>query len=334
MGVYKPYKVLKEQIYSTGDFSIVPIRNEDRYLIMQWRNEQIYHLRQNKPLTKKDQDNYFKNVVSKLFDQDEPDQLLFSFLKDEKCIGYGGLVHINWIDKNAEVSFVMDTALERHLFKFLWQIFLNFIEIIAFEELKFHKLFTFSFNLRPHFYEAIENIGYKKEAILNDHCLFQGNFIDVIIHSKIRNDNMVLLPATDKDAKLLFDWANDSSVRLHAFNNEPIKWEEHLEWFQLKLKSVHSKIFILYLRNKPTGQIRFDYIKDCWEIDYSIDKLFRGKGLGKMIIELGISKFTPSYILKAKVKKDNVASLKVFQQLGFEQVSHESLTITFQKKLN
>lgn len=329
----KSYKGLNKQIYTLDDYSIVPIRMEDRYLIMQWRNEQIYHLRQNKPLTKEDQDNYFENVVSKLFEQDKPNQLLFSFLKDGQCIGYGGLVHINWIDKNAEISFVIDTALEKHSFKVLWQIFVKLIEIVAFQEIKLHKIFTFAFNLRPHLYEAIENIGFKKEAVLIDHCLFKGKFIDVIIHCKIRNDKIELVPASINDAKLLYDWANDATVRINAFNIEPIKWEEHINWFQSKLKSVHSKIFILYLDKDPAGQIRFDYIEDCWEIDYSIDKSHRGKGLGKIIIEYAILKFNHSDLLKAKVKEDNIASIRVFQQLGFEQISHMSSTITFLKKL-
>ena len=77
---------------------------------MRWRNEQMYHLRQSKPLTEADQDRYFDEVVSQLFDQEQPEQILFSFLEGEKCIGYGGLVHINWGDRNAEVSFIMDTS--------------------------------------------------------------------------------------------------------------------------------------------------------------------------------------------------------------------------------
>lgn len=328
------YKALNKQVFTSGEYTIVPIRFEDRYLIMQWRNEQIYHLRQSKPLTREDQNSYFENVVSKLFDQDKPDQILFSFLKNGQCIGYGGLVHINWIDKHAEISFVMDTALEGHSFKVLWQTFVKLIEVVAFQEIKLHKIFTFAFNLRPLLYEAVENIGFTKEAVLIDHCLFKGNFIDVIIHCKIRNEKIELVPASIDDVKLLYDWANDASVRINAFNIEPIKWEEHINWFQSKLKSVHSKIFILYLDKDPAGQIRFDYREDCWEIDYSIDKKYRGKGLGKLIIELGILKLNHSDLLKAKVKEENIASFKVFQQLGFDQISHESSIITFLKKLN
>ena len=41
----------------------MPIRYEDRMDIMEWRNEQIYHLRQKNPLTKVDQESYFKQVI-------------------------------------------------------------------------------------------------------------------------------------------------------------------------------------------------------------------------------------------------------------------------------
>ena len=111
------YKVLNKQNFSVGNYSIVPIRYEDRFEIMKWRNEQIYHLRQDKPLTVDNQEYYFKNIVVNLFDQEKPNQILFSFLENDKCIGYGGLVHINWIDLNAEISFIMDTILEIEYFQ-------------------------------------------------------------------------------------------------------------------------------------------------------------------------------------------------------------------------
>jgi RimJ/RimL family protein N-acetyltransferase len=178
------YKVLNKQIYSSGKYSIVPIRIEDRYNIMQWRNEQMYHLRQAEPLTKVKQDDYFENVVTKLFNQEQPNQLLFSFFKKEECIGYGGLVHINWIDKNAEISFIMETELEKKNFEKYWGLFLDLIEQVAFYELKLHKIFVYAFDLRPHLFKAIETKNFIKEAILEEHCLYDEKFIDVIIHSK------------------------------------------------------------------------------------------------------------------------------------------------------
>ena len=179
------YKVLNTQVFEFNEYKLVPIRFEDRFDIMKWRNEQIYHLRQSQPLTIENQDHYFYHVVSKLFDQDKPSQILFSFLKNEICIGYGGLVHINWMDKNAEISFIMNTELEKEQFSENWTNYLSLIEKVAFEEMKMHKIFTYAFDLRPHLYEAIESVGYYKDATLKEHCFFDGKFIDVVIHSKI-----------------------------------------------------------------------------------------------------------------------------------------------------
>ena len=180
------YKTLNQQVFGNGEYLITPIRHEDRFSIMKWRNEQIYHLRQSRPLTEADQDAYFENIVAKLFDQEKSNQILFSYLQDGKCIGYGGLVHINWVDRNAEISFIMDTSLEQEYFQFHWSIYLSLIEEVAFNELRLHKIFTYAFDLRPQLYPILEKSGYRKEAVLKDHCLFEGDFKDVVIHSKFK----------------------------------------------------------------------------------------------------------------------------------------------------
>lgn len=178
------YKCLSNSIFEEGNFSLVPIRDEDKYSILEMRNEQIYHLRQAEVLTQEKQEYYFSQVVSKLFEEVKPNQILFSLLKDNEFIGYGGLVHINWIDKNAEISFIMKTELEKENFSFFWENYLSILEKVAFGDLKFHKIFTYAFDLRPHLYEALEKSSFKEEARLEEHCLFNGKYIDVVIHSK------------------------------------------------------------------------------------------------------------------------------------------------------
>ena len=181
------YKILNKHLFKSNEYCIVPIREEDKFKIMKWRNEQIYHLRQTNPLTKPNQNDYFENVIKKQFSETNPNQLLFSFLKNDNCIGYGGLVHINWVDKNAEISFIMNTKFEKEQFFQLWSSFLTLIEIVAFDELKFHKIFTYAFDLRPDLYKVLEECNYKNDAILKEHCLYKKKYIDVVIHSKINN---------------------------------------------------------------------------------------------------------------------------------------------------
>jgi RimJ/RimL family protein N-acetyltransferase len=178
------YNCLSQQVFTNHTYSIIPIRFEDRLDIMKWRNEQMYHLRQASPLSIEGQTNYFNTTVSKLFDQIKPNQILFSYLKNNQCIGYGGLVHINWIDKNAEISFIMDTQLEEKEFHKHWGNYLELIEKVAFETLNLHKVYVYAFDLRPHLYTALQSNNFNKEAILKEQCFFEGKFIDVIIHEK------------------------------------------------------------------------------------------------------------------------------------------------------
>ena len=45
------YSCLKKSEFKVKDYKIIPIRYKDRINIMNWRNEQLYHLRQINKLT-------------------------------------------------------------------------------------------------------------------------------------------------------------------------------------------------------------------------------------------------------------------------------------------
>lgn len=316
------YKVLRKQTYSEGDSSIVPIRFEDRYDIMQWRNEQIYHLRQNKLLTEADQDYYFEHVVSKLFDEEKPHQLLFSYLKNGVCIGYGGLVHINWIDRNAEISFIINTALENTAFDENWNMYLSLIEQVAFTDLGLHKIYTFAFDLRPHLYITLESAGFSKEAVLKEHCYSEDNYIDVIIHSKF--DQLSLRNLENFDLEQTFQWASDNRVRRYSFSMGAITYEGHREWFNKKLNDKDCLYYILEnTLGAALGSIRVDKQGAEGIISYLIDPAMQGKGLGRKILKLlekseGV-KILGITRLVGYVVPDNLASIRVFERLDYQK---------------
>tara|TARA_B100001250_G_scaffold149451_1_gene128027 strand:+ start:25020 stop:25574 length:555 start_codon:yes stop_codon:yes gene_type:complete len=178
------YKCLNKNIYNSGKYKILPLRFQDRYDIMKWRNEQKYHLRQENNLTKEEQDLYFEKVINNLFRIKFPNQILFSYLENDKCVGYGGLVHINWQKREGEISFIMNTSLEKIFFDFHWKKFLFLIEKVAFKDLSFKKIFTYAYDLRPHIYKIFEDVGYSKESELKNQILHNGEYKSVIIHSK------------------------------------------------------------------------------------------------------------------------------------------------------
>ncbi|TVZ28222.1 RimJ/RimL family protein N-acetyltransferase [Gillisia sp. Hel_I_86] len=330
------YKVLNKQVYTFGKYSIVPLRTEDRYEIMKWRNEQMYHLRQNEPLTKEKQDSYFDVVISKLFETDKPDQILFSYLEGKKCIGYGGLVHINWVDKHAEISFIMDTELEKEYFDTHWSNLLNLIEQVA-TKLKLHKIFTYAYDLRPHLYSVLENNNYRREAVLNEHCFFEDKYLDVIIHSKMLR-NCILRKATKTDVDITFRWVNDPEIRSFSYNQNKVSQKNHTQWFYSKLHDTNCEYYILENHGTATGSLRFDFNdRNEAKISYLIDSKFKGKGLGTTILKKGIIsikndrpdiKSVFGYVLEG-----NKASIRIFEKLKFDLIERNDSEFKYEKEI-
>ena len=330
------YLAINKQVYRSGIYSIVPIRFEDRYDIMNWRNEQIFHLRQAKALTKKTQDNYFEEIVNKLFEKTKPSQILFSFLENEICIGYGGLVHINWIDKNAEISFIMNTSLEQNYFEHHWSVFLSLIENVAFKELNLYKVFTYAFDIRPILFQVLEKNSYKKDSVLHNHCLIDNKFRDVIIHSKENNQYLFFRKSNIEDVDIYFKWLNDMSVRSNSFNSDFVTFQKHQEWFESKIKN-QNYLFLIFknIYNQNVGQIRIKKSGNARAIiSISIDSNFRGKKYAEKILRLGVEYFfeiKPNYVIDAFIKVENIASKKAFINAGFnfkeivEYENHKSL---------
>lgn len=317
------YRVLNKQIHQIDNYKIIPIRFEDRMNIMNWRNEQLDHLRQSRVLTMEDQDDYFDKIIAPLFEDDKPDQLLFSYLKDGICIGYGGLVHINWEDKNAEISFLIDTKLEMNHFEFHWSNFLNLIERIAFQELNLYKIYTFAFDVRPLLYEVLEKSNYQKDAILKEHCYFKDEFINVIIHAKTNKYFLFYRKANVDDLDIYYKWLLDSEVRAQSFNSESISYKSHSEWFKEKINDDNTILLIFQnLEKKDVGQVRIQKMESNKAlIGVSIDKDYRGKRYASKALSIASKYFLdlyPDFVIQAYIKKENKASEKAFINAGFK----------------
>jgi len=123
------------------------------------------------------------------------------------------------------------------------------------------------------------------------------------------------------DLQLLFHWINDPLVRQFSLNPEPIPLVTHTAWFQYKLSDKNCYIFIAEIRQEPIGMIRFDIHQGEAIISYLIDKNFRGKGLGTLMLSAGILKFKnlnlPVKHVSGLVQKENTASIKAFTKVGF-----------------
>lgn len=130
-------------------------------------------------------------------------------------------------------------------------------------------------------------------------------------------------PVEVSDAELLWHWANDPAVRANSFSSEEISFESHMVWFQGKITSPNSRIYVLELEGEPVGQVRYDRVNpNEAEIDISIAAEHRGHGLGTIALaltrEIAREDLNVDQVVGI-VKTANAASCVAFQKAGFAE---------------
>ena len=133
---------------------------------------------------------------------------------------------------------------------------------------------------------------------------------------------IMLRRCTYSDMDIIYKWINDDEVRTNSFNSDYIEYETHVKWFNEKINSNNIYMYIILNNNKEIGTIRLEKHNSKAIISYLISNEYRGKGYGNKVIDL-IKKeaiINNIDILEAIVKKDNIASRKIFINNGFFEI--------------
>ena len=178
------YKCLNVDAVVQGDRRLVPLRHKDMPSIVQWRNAQLKVLRQRAPLTTEQQECYYQQFITPSFGENEPKQILFSYLHREELIGYGGLVHIAWQDRRAEVSFLVapERTENASMYSQDFSLYLSLIKETAFQHLGLARLFTETYDIRPLHINILESSGFIPEGRLKAHVWIDAQPVDSLIH--------------------------------------------------------------------------------------------------------------------------------------------------------
>ncbi len=140
------------------------------------------------------------------------------------------------------------------------------------------------------------------------------------------------------DVDLLFSWVNDAKVRKNSFLTENISYQEHIDWFRKVLSDNSNEIYIYYLDNEPMGQVRLNYSNTNVLISYSIAQKYRGQGFGKLVIhdieQIIIKTHSEVDSIQAKVKVDNIASQKIFEDNNYNQILSDSNFTLYAKTID
>ena len=135
-------------------------------------------------------------------------------------------------------------------------------------------------------------------------------------------DRFRLRPVEPDDVLPIWRLANDPAVRNRSLSTESIPLEDHARWFDRKLASPDTRMWVLDLAGLIAAQIRYDLVEpDVAEISFSVAAPLRGRGLGTKLLDATrapASEQLGATRLRAIVRRENAASMQIFEKAGFQ----------------
>ena len=146
-------------------------------------------------------------------------------------------------------------------------------------------------------------------------------------------DKKIDIRAADKrDCEDVFAWRSDIVSRTMFFNSNIPSYEEHVQWFNSSLNNTDRKLYIGQIGSTKIGVCRFDHDtnSDVVEVSINMNPKCRGRGYGQRLLASSIQTFQKVYKSEflAKIKPENLASLKIFKSVGFQEISSKEDMIT------
>jgi UDP-2,4-diacetamido-2,4,6-trideoxy-beta-L-altropyranose hydrolase len=180
--------------------------------------------------------------------------------------------------------------------------------------------------IRDNVERLISDQNKRSEMSIKGRNLVDGQGVNRILDI-LKEKIIRLRPAREDDCNLIWKWANYPEVRDLSFSSVPIPLEDHIKWFNSKIKDPNCIIFIATdQKDLPMGVVRFDLEGKEAVISVTLDRNFRGMGYGKRIISIASHKlFEISSIEKinAYVKLNNENSYHAFLKANFKYVGEK-----------
>jgi RimJ/RimL family protein N-acetyltransferase len=137
--------------------------------------------------------------------------------------------------------------------------------------------------------------------------------------------------ADDSDA--LLSLRNDAGSVAASASQRSIPIQEHLSWFSDRMASRHPDIWVAEQTGRVIGYARLDRIDRRAWISVAVARDARGVGVAGDLIR-SVQKETVHdgeiEVLRASVRLENRASIRVFEKNGFEEIERSGEMITFE----
>ena len=140
---------------------------------------------------------------------------------------------------------------------------------------------------------------------------------------------MIIKKASSIDSEDVFRWRNDKDTRLMAKDSKKIDKGIHEKWFAERLADDNCHLYLGINNKKKIGIVRFDYDvkKKQSEVSINLNPEERGKKLSVLLLQKSILKYLEinKFSLISTIKKNNIASKKIFQKCNFSYIKSSKL---------
>lgn len=152
--------------------------------------------------------------------------------------------------------------------------------------------------------------------------------------------DLLMRDVTIQDSELLFEWRNQTEVRMFSRNQGLITKETHAQWLNNRLKLMPNHPFWMFENVLGAiGFVRFDFdsVLNHFEISILINPAFRRKGLGRKILTLAMEnclELNSDSNFFAKAHKKNLGSQSLFLNCGFQGFGSVGDFLVFKRLAN
>jgi len=162
----------------------------------------------------------------------------------------------------------------------------------------------------------------RKGLLENARGLVDGKGAHRVV-TAMMDKQLTIRSANASDMQLLWEWANEPAVRAVSFSRDPIPWDVHQQWMERRLADPDTRLYVgIDSADLPVGQVRFDLHDNEAILSVTLDPTFRGRGYSPILVSQSCRKLfreTPTVLVEAFVKPDNVPSLRAFMRAGFTE---------------
>jgi len=159
------------------------------------------------------------------------------------------------------------------------------------------------------------------------------NVIDYLQHGRPSSSAIELKAAAKNDCHYVYELQADSNVRKFFRKPDVPELDEHIEWFNKKLNSDNSVLFVITKEYENVGIVRIDGLLEyVIEVSITVSPTFKGQGIAQQTMSILIE-LLPNRIMKAVVHHHNIASQKVFEKMDFQLDFKEKLFWTYIREI-